>query len=63
MQTNVHVFWLCSVPMFAAMNPISIVPTFNAITDGLPAERIRGVILQSPIAGRGLAQFLVVPSL
>jgi len=47
METSVHAFWLCFVPMFAALNPISIVPTFNALTEGLPPERIRSVVLQS----------------
>lgn len=71
METGVHAFWLCFVPMFAALNPVSIVPTFNALTDGLPPERIRRVVLQSMatatavafaflIAGRALFRMLGV---
>lgn len=55
MQTSVHVFWLCFVPMFAAMNPISIVPTFNALTDGLPAEKVRRIIVQSLVTATAVA--------
>ncbi|MBM4156396.1 MAG: MarC family protein [Lentisphaerae bacterium] len=71
METGVHAFWLCFVPMFAALNPISIVPTFNALTEGLPPERIRNVVIQSLatatavafaflIAGRALFRMLGV---
>ncbi len=71
METSAHAFWLCFVPMFAALNPISIVPTFNALTEGLPPEKVRRVVTQSLatatavafaflIAGRALFRMLGV---
>lgn len=44
---GVHSFWLCFLPLFAALNPISIVPTFSALVDGLEPRQTRRLIAQS----------------
>ncbi len=54
-------FWLCFVPLFAALNPISVVPTFNSLVEGLPPERVRRIVAQSMITATAVAlAFLAV---
>ncbi len=55
MENSAHVFWLCFVPLFAALNPLSIIPTFNALTDGLPPDRIRRIVVQSMVTATAVA--------
>ncbi len=47
MTDPVHRFWLCFVPLFAALNPISVVPLFAGLVDGLSLERRRRIVVQS----------------
>ncbi|MCX7818448.1 MAG: MarC family protein [Kiritimatiellae bacterium] len=42
-----HGFWLCFVPLFAALNPISVVPLFAGMVEGLSEERRRRIVVQS----------------
>lgn len=47
MTGPVHGFWLCFVPLFAALNPISVVPLFAGMVEGLSRERRRRIVVQS----------------
>ncbi len=47
MSSGVQGFWLCFVPLFAALNPISVVPLFAGMVDGLSPQRRRRIVVQS----------------
>lgn len=58
---GMHDFWICFVPLFAALNPISIVPTFIALTEDLSPARLRRTIVQSLVTATAAAlAFLAV---
>lgn len=55
MDHGVHLFWLCFVPLFAALNPISIVPLFNSLTESMAPEELRRTIIQSLVTATAVA--------
>ncbi|HEY5997886.1 MAG TPA: MarC family protein [bacterium] len=42
-------FWLCFVPLFAAVDAFGVLPLFIALTEGMDDERRRRVIMQSVV--------------
>jgi multiple antibiotic resistance protein len=48
-------FWLCFVPLFVAVDAIGVLPMFVALTEGLPAAKVRRVVVQSVVTAMGVA--------
>lgn len=58
-----EVFWLCFVPFFVAMDPLGMVPIFVALTEGLPRDQVRRVILQSLVTAAAVALIFLAAGL
>lgn len=52
-------FWLCFIALFVAVDAIGVVPLFVSLTDGLPAQRLRAVIIQSVVTASLVALFFL----
>ncbi|OGV64942.1 MAG: hypothetical protein A3K19_10530 [Lentisphaerae bacterium RIFOXYB12_FULL_65_16] len=53
-------FWLCFVPLFVAVDVIGTLPLFVGLTEGLPDERVRKVVVQSVITAMIAALLFVL---
>jgi len=56
----VTTFWLCFVPLFVAVDVIGTLPLFVGLTEGLPDERVRKVVVQSVITAMIAALLFVL---
>lgn len=46
---SLHIFWLCFVPLFVAVDPIGVMPIYLSITDGVEIKKRRSIVLSSVI--------------
>lgn len=53
-------FWLCFVTMFVAVDPVGLLPSFMALTEGVERHRLRGIILQSVVTASVVAIVFLV---
>ncbi len=54
-------FWLCFVPLFMAVNAVSLLPMFIGFTEGLTRPKVQAVIIQSVLTAAATAMiFLAV---
>ena len=60
MGDDMNKFWLCFVPLFAAVDAIGVVPLFLSLTEGLQSRRIRMVIVQFVITATSVALIFLV---
>lgn len=54
------IFWLCFVPLFVAVDVIGTLPLFIGLTEDLPVERVRKVVVQSVVTAMVVALLFVV---
>ena len=55
-----EVFMLCFVPVFAAVDPIGLVPVLVGLTDGLDKRHIRKIVIESTITATVVAMGFVI---
>ncbi|HEY1406784.1 MAG TPA: MarC family protein [Spirochaetota bacterium] len=48
-------FLLCFIPVFVAVDPIGNLPIFMALTEGVPAARVRRIVFQSILTALGVS--------
>ncbi len=53
-------FMLCFVPLFVAVDAIGVLPFFLSLTDGMPADRLKKVVVQSVITAATVALVFLV---
>jgi multiple antibiotic resistance protein len=53
-------FWLCFVTLFVAVDPVGLLPSFMALTEGLERHHLRQVILQSMLTASVVAVAFLV---
>jgi len=46
---SLHIFWLCFVPLFVAVDPIGVMPIYLSITEGIELHRRRSIVFTSVI--------------
>ena len=57
---TVDVFMLCLVPVFAAVDPVGLVPVFVVLTDGIDRRRIRKIVIESTITAAVVAMGFIL---
>lgn len=53
-------FLLCFVPLFVAVDAIGVLPLFLSLTEGIPADRLKKVVVQSVLTAATVALVFLV---
>jgi multiple antibiotic resistance protein len=48
-------FWLCFVPLFVAVDPIGVLPTFMALTARIEPDRVRLIVVESVLTAAAVS--------